>query len=248
MDFLDAMISERDLLSFWEISLDKPLLERGLWLVYLANPTFDFGRVASMPIGERDAQLLAIRENLFGPVFDNTTNCPKCKQKVEWETTVDAVRMPPKPDSMNGGLHSLEYNGNHIQFRLPNSTDILEVLSLKKGISKEKVLLRRCIEPSSLPADYANELPEALENALVQKMEACDPQADIIMAILCPECGHNWDITFDIVSYLWAEIDDWATHLIQDVFGLAKNFGWSENDILEMGSFRRSLYLKMLYG
>lgn len=242
------MISERDLLAFWEIGLGKPLIERSLWLISLTHPAFDFSRVAAMPIGERDAHLLTIRENLFGPVFNNTADCPKCRQKVEWETTVDAIRVLPPPSSMNGGLYSLEYDGNLIQFRLPNSADIMEVMALEKGISKEEVLLRRCIEPGSLPAAYSNEMPEALENVLVQEMEACDPQSDIMMAISCPECRHNWDMTFDIMSYLWAEIEDLATHLLQDIFLLAKNFGWSEKDILEMGSFRRSLYLKMLYG
>jgi hypothetical protein len=164
---------------------------------------------------------------------------------MDWEMTVDTLRVLPSPD--NQLYNSLEYDGNLIKFRLPNSTDLMEVMALGRGTSQEDALLRKCIEPDSLPAPLYHEMPEALKNALIQKMEACDPQSDITMAISCPECGHIWDMTFDIMSYLWAEIDDWATNLVQDVYLLAKNFGWSENDILEMGSFRRSLYIKMLY-
>lgn len=239
------MISERDLLTLWEIGLTKPLIERSLLLVSLSHPAHDLSQIAAMPIGERDTHLLGIREEMFGAILNNTTNCPQCKQKVEWEMTVDDLKVLPR--SVNQLDNSLEYDGNLIKFRLPNSTDLMEVMALGKGTSQEDALLRKCIEPDSLPAPLYHEMPEALKNALIQKMEACDPQSDITMAISCPECGHIWDMTFDIMSYLWAEIDDWATNLIQDVYLLAKNFGWSENDILEMGSFRRRLYINMLY-
>lgn len=217
-------------------------------MVSLSHPSHNLSQIAKMPIGERDARLLEIREELFGPVFNNATNCPQCKKKMEWEMTVDAIRLKPNLSPINAELYSLEYDGNLIQFRLPNTTDIMEVMALEKGVSKEEVLLKKCIAPGSLPTAYSDKMPEAFENAFAQKMEEYDPQSDIKMAILCPVCGHNWDMIFDIMSYLWSEIEDWATHLLQDIFLLAKNFGWSENDILEMGSFRRGLYLKMLYG
>lgn len=238
------MISERDLLTFWEVGLTKPLIERSLLLVSLSHTAHDLSQIAAMPIGERDAHLLELREELFGPVLNNTTNCPQCKQKMEWEMTVDELKVLPSPAIQLD--NSLEYDGNLIRFRLPNSTDIMEVTALGKGISKEEALLRKCIEQGSLPPPLSHEMPEALKYALVHKMEACDPQSDITMAISCPECGYTWNMTFDIMSYLWAEIDEWATNLIQDVYVLAKNFGWSENDILEMGSFRRNLYINML--
>jgi hypothetical protein len=237
------MISERDLLTVWEIGLTKPLIERSLLLVSLWHPDLDISQIAAMPIGERDARLLEIREELFGSVLNNATNCPQCKQKVEWEMPIDVLWVLPSPDNLD---NSLEFDGTLIKFRVPNSADIMEILALEKGISKEEALLSRCIELGSLPLPLSHEMPEALKNALLQKMEACDPQSDITMAISCPECGHNWDMTFDIMTYLWAEINDWATNLIQDVYLLAKNFCWSENDILGMGSFRRSLYVNML--
>ncbi|WP_158860385.1 T4 family baseplate hub assembly chaperone [Lunatibacter salilacus] len=241
------MISEHDLLDFWEIGQTKPLIERSLLLVSLWHPTYDFSQVAAMPIGERDLHLLEIRKNLFGDILNNTAHCPECKQKLEWEMTIDAIRTvsPQNVDIQKG--QSLEYDGNLIQFRLPNSSDIMEIMALGNGTSNDEVLLRRCIEADSLPPTYSHEIPDALRNAIIEKMEASDPQADMMVAISCPECGQNWNATFDIISYLWAEIDDWANNLVQDVYLLAKNFGWSENDILEMGTFRRNLYINLLY-
>jgi hypothetical protein len=241
------MILERDLLAFWESGLNKSLIERSLLLVSLSHPAYEINQIAAMPIGKRDVHLLEIREKFFGPIFESTADCPKCSQKTEWEMNIDTLMALPSSSLDNQLSHSLEYNGNHIKFRLPNSTDIIEVMAPGKGISKEEELLRRCIEPDSLPSAFSHELPEDLISAIAQKIEVLDPQADMTIAISCPECGHNWEMTFDIMSYLWAELDDWATNLMHDIYLLAKNFGWSENDILEMGSFRRGLYIKMVY-
>jgi ssDNA-binding Zn-finger/Zn-ribbon topoisomerase 1 len=239
------MMSERELFFFLEVGLALPLIERSLLLVSLSHPAYDFSQIAVMPIGERDAHLFAIREKWFGTIFINTANCPKCKQKMEWEMTVDDVKVLPNP--ANQMDNSLEYDGNLIKFRLPNSNDIMEVMALEEGISKEDVLLSKCIEPESLPVPF-QEMPLALKNALLQKMEACDPQSDVTLAISCPECGHKLghELRHHEVT-CGPSIDDWATNMVQDVYLLAKNFGWSENDILEMGSFRRSLYINMLY-
>lgn len=200
-----------------------------------------------MPIGERDACLLDIREKLFGPVFLNTTNCPECGQKMEWEMPVESIKLQPAGTGREQKPIELGYNGYQVSFRLPNSTDILEIMALGDSGFHEEALLKKCIDVSTLPTPLSEDLPEDLKSAILQKMEEHDPQADITMKIQCPECGHNWDVTFDIMQYLWAEIDDWAVRLVQDIYLLASNFGWPEKDILDMSRFRRNLYINMIY-
>ena len=62
----------------------------------------------------------------------------------------------------------------------------------------------------------------------------------------CPGCGHQWEIQFDIVSYFWAELNDWAKRMLRMVSRLAGAYGWSEDHILNMSPRRRQLYLEMV--
>ncbi len=73
-----------------------------------------------------------------------------------------------------------------------------------------------------------------------------DPLAVIQMSLTCSACAHNWPLTFDIISYLWIEIDRWARHTLREVAQMAYAFGWSESDILALSPHRRKLYLKMI--
>jgi hypothetical protein len=77
-------------------------------------------------------------------------------------------------------------------------------------------------------------------------MEALDPQADIRIALTCPQCGHGWNAQFDISGYLWTEIDQWAHQTLNAVHRLARAYGWSERDILELSPVRRQLYLGLI--
>ena len=67
-------------------------------------------------------------------------------------------------------------------------------------------------------------------------------------ALYCPECGHRWHATFDIVSFFWSEIDAWAYRTLHQVHRLASAYGWREADILAMSPWRRQFYLSLQNG
>jgi hypothetical protein len=81
---------------------------------------------------------------------------------------------------------------------------------------------------------------------VVTAMSACDPQADVHVALQCPVCQSVHDLPFDIATYFWADLTDWATQLLTDVHSLARAYGWHEHDILAMSAFRRRMYLGLL--
>jgi len=82
--------------------------------------------------------------------------------------------------------------------------------------------------------------------ALTERIESLDPQADIRIHLTCPGCCHSWCALFDIASFLWAEINGWAERMLQMVHRLAASYGWSERDILNLSPVRRQLYLGMV--
>lgn len=236
------------LLQLWETGLGQTPIEKSLHLLRVWGGAADLDSMANLSIGERDARLLQVRTVLFGSKLVNKANCPACSETVEWENaTGDLSLQKPVLDAPIREF-MLEQDGFLVRFRLPNSYDLHRATTGPDYQIHPDKLLIDCVlslqkEDQELPVDA---LPAELRAVMNQRMETEDPQADIQMAINCPACGHRWSIRFDIVSYLWAEIDNWANHILQEVYALARAFGWSEGDILRMSSQRRQLYLDMI--
>ncbi|MGH8523199.1 MAG: phage baseplate protein, partial [Gammaproteobacteria bacterium] len=75
--------------------------------------------------------------------------------------------------------------------------------------------------------------------------ERADPQSNLQISLTCPACGHCWEALFDIVFFLWAEINHWAERTLRAVHLLARAYGWREADVLAMSPTRRQMYLGM---
>ncbi len=58
--------------------------------------------------------------------------------------------------------------------------------------------------------------------------------------------GFVFSVAFDIVSFLWNELNAWAIRTLREVHILASAYGWSETDILAMSPWRRQFYLEVL--
>lgn len=240
-------ISDRVLLDVWDSAICHSLLEKSLLLISKCFPSRSFNEVACLTIGERDACLFKIRKQLFGSELHNVTTCPQCRQRIEWQTSVDSLCRQGLDLIWEIKPLEIIYKGQQVRFRIPNSTDILEIMKIENPDFRQRVLVERCLENASLPSSSTEGWPEDLMEAVIEKIEACDPLADITLDINCPDCGHRWTSCFDIMWFLWSEIDMWAKKLVQDVSVLAVNFGWSEHDILGMSHNRRNLYINQIY-
>lgn len=241
-------LSSTELLEVWEEGLGRPLIGRALRLLSVACSIPDTATLAKFSIGERDARLLQLRGWMFGDRLVNVAHCPACAQTVEWETSLSGLRLQPIQLEAPPRELQLEANGYAIRFRLPNSEDVARALHDKALREHPKKLLAGCIlEAKRGQQDCrAEDLPGEIFETLDQKMAEEDPQANISILLACPACGHRWEAAFDILSYLWAEIDSWAKRLLREVYILAGAFCWAERDILNMHPRRRQLYLEML--
>lgn len=229
-------LTATELLTHWETGLQQSLLERSLGLLATACAA-DPAEIAALSIGERDARLLQLREWLFGPRLLNMAYCPHCAEQVEWESSVQQLRLQAHTEVAHLDPRFLEISGYTIRYRLPDTLDICA------AHTSAAALLQRCIlEVQPATADI---LPDEVAAALMQRMSEEDPQADIRMLLSCPACQHQWEAWFDIASYLWAEVHQWALRMLQEVSLLARAFGWSERDILNMSAQRRQRYLEM---
>ncbi|MBO9205492.1 MULTISPECIES: T4 family baseplate hub assembly chaperone [Niastella] len=237
-----------ELLNIWEAGIHQTLMEKSLHLVTTACSLSSIHEAANLPIGERDHKLLQLREWMFGSRLINTMNCPSCNETVEWETDLRELYLQTAHDTTASREYNLESDGFNIRFRLPNSGDLLNaILNNASNLVAQKVLAGCILEArrdqNTITID---ELPNEVFTALNQHLGKEDPQADIWMLLTCPYCSHQWEGQFDIVSYLWIEIDNWAKHMLHEVYLLATTFGWSEYDILNLSPQRRQLYLEMI--
>lgn len=241
-----------ELLSVWEQGLNQPPLQRMLILLTATFPELQPETLMKLSIGQRDLRLLLLRECLFGQQLLNTATCPKCNERIEWENSTEDFLGQSELINTTANEFDLNTDDYTIRFRLPNSLDISAVtgssIDIENANKTELHLLSRCllnIEHCGVSCD-GNQLPDSIIQKLQQQLDKLDPQADIQIQLNCPDCSHTWEVLFDIASFLWVEVNDWAEKMLHIVHKLATAYGWSEREILHLSPVRRQLYLGML--
>ena len=251
------ILSAPALLAVWEQGLVQRPAQRALTLLHAAVPEASVQTLAQLSIGQRNALLLTLRKQTFGSQLASVATCPACSQRLELNFAVSDIRVTPSLPSPSEGEDGgkvevllLHADGYTVRFRLPNSLDLLAIADQEDVASARQQLLARCLLSvhQNSEAVAADQLPADLADKINAQMDQADPQADIQFALACPACGHRWQAAFDIVYYLWREVDDWAVRILRDVHVLASAYGWSETDILTMHPWRRQIYLEMLSG
>ena len=239
-------LNSATLFAAWERGLPQDPVQRALTLLTTAWPERSADEWASTTIGERDEYLLRLRDEMFGSEIEATTACAACSERLVLSFTTHSIRAAPPALPEKDGRFRLRLSGYQIAYRLPTSADLIAVTENPEGSGRE-ILLRRCVDVSrnEQPVD-PSQLPERVLKQLIKRMAAADPQAEVQIQLACPACEHRRSVVFDILSYLWSEIDDWAHRLLIEVHALASAYGWSETAIMTMSARRRNLYLQMI--
>jgi hypothetical protein len=235
-------ITAAGLLTAWERGYGQSLVECGLQLLSLALPDAERGVLASLSIGERNRVLILLRTRLFGPTASCVDHCPACGAGLELEFPLNAF-IPAR--STTAETISATWSAHRLTMRLPTSTDLGEIQSLPEGSPRHRALLGRCLlnEHEVPPPD---EWPDELIERIGAKLSAADPCAETGVPLACTDCGQAWRRRFDIVAFLWSEIDRYARRLVAEVHLLASAYGWSEREVLELSPWRRSIYLGLV--
>ena len=230
------------LLRIWETQTTAHPIRRALALLAAVWPERSAEDWARVSLGERDSYLLALRERWFGESLQTTADCPRCGERLESNFTTSDIRVPLPSDT-----ECLQWReaGYEVQFRAPRSEDLLAVCGTRAEDAARQ-LLQRCILTVRSGTEMSRELPPQLAPILMQQMAQADPGAEIAIALSCPACDHAFTRVFDIIGYLWGELDDWAQALLTDVLLLARSLGWSERDILALSPARRRFYLDLV--
>lgn len=235
-----------ELLDIWEKGKGRQPVYHGLAMLAALSPNESLEQLARLTIGERDSCLLKLRELTFGSQMTGLAKCSACGETMELKFSTRDIMNPGEAE--RNEIEIFSFQDYELQFRLPNSIDLVSISKCSDSEEARDILLSRCI----LLANYQghdlspDKLPSEVLDAVVTRMEWIDSRADIELELICSKCSHRWLMAFDITSFFWKEIDHWAKGLLQDVHVLAAAYGWSENDILEMSPWRRQFYLEAM--
>jgi hypothetical protein len=239
------MVAASELLAVWEACLsrsDAPQ-SRAALLQAVVRRDATAEELMSLPVGERDADLFALRSTLFGKHFAVLLTCGGCGEELEFD--IDAASLtgsPSAPEALVDGEWTIDY-------RLPTPRDLAEIRDAAGADRlRARQLLISAVIGSARRGDIpvaAAELPDAVVSALASKIAAADPNSDIRFNADCPSCGARLRSQLDIATYLWDELDAWARQTLVDVHLLASTYGWTEPDVLALSPLRRRHYLEL---
>ena len=240
-----AAFSAVDLVNVWEEGCTGGRAERAYLLLSWAHPEMSGEELEALPLGSRDAMLLQLREQMFGPWLESVVRCPQCRETLKINLDIRELQHEAKPTSTETALLG---DSLRIRFRVPNAGDLRDLENCNDAREAREQLIRRCIleahrggkkiEPSQLTCEETV--------ALADRVAEVDPHGELILNGDCPNCPHRWATLLDIASFLWQELELAVNRLLGEVHTLAWAYSWSEHEILAMSARRRRLYLELL--
>ncbi len=176
-----------------------------------------------LPLGARDAALLALWGQWFGAQVPCLDTCPDCGQSVEFDLPLEMFRAGPQAEPREG-------------WRVLTTADLMEAAALPP--EQARAALAQAVTGDAKTAEDTAEIEDWLDRA--------DPMARLTIHLGCAHCGTEWDSPFDIVRHLWAAFRTAGQRLLHDVHMLARHYHWSEAEILALPANRRRAYLELI--
>lgn len=233
-------------LSLVELCRNWHPIDRALAMVAAACPRQDRAALPALPLGDRDIILLDLRERLFGPVLDLSTDCPQCSTLVTLAPAIEALWQDEPDAAERAAASAVEIGDRALQLRPVDSRDLAAAARAGDAAEARHILAARCLADETGAGVDPAVLDDALLDEIAARLARLDPQADLAFALDCPECGHAWEAPLDIGAVLWRELQWKAEALIGEIHELALHYHWSEGEILGIGPARRAAYLRLI--
>lgn len=232
-----------DLLDLWEQADGLDPARQALVLAAAADQSSAPKELSALPVGQRDARLLSLRVAMAGPNLEATAMCASCSELVEF--SIDALALLDVTAS-GGGPHTTVVDGISVTWRCPTSDDLAHLASLDDSAPAEAVLFQRCIlDVTGTRPVTASDLPPGVRAAVTEAMGDADPLAEILVDLTCANCGSQFTAEVDVAAFTWTELKACAHRLLREIDVLARVYGWTEREVLELSTARRAAYLEL---
>lgn len=218
----------------------------------------------NLVVADRQYLLLKLREVTFGNQIQATILCPwpNCGKRVDIDFSLKDI--PVRESKDKGSMYTMELSpdaafiSNHgevyreVTFRLPNGGDqeVISPIISKNEARALTMLLGRCIlsiGTVKYPGDeMINRLSPMSRMEIERQMDAVAPKIDLTMGAICPECGREFGVPFDLHEFFFGELRTSRDLLYREVHYLAYHYHWSEQEIMEMPRVKRHKYIEVL--
>lgn len=203
------------------------------------------GALDGLSVGQADTMLMDLRISIFGTEVNSVVACPGCAELLDVSFDLREIRSHPPANPVDPiAICADDYR---VEARPPTLEDLRWLEHCSPIDDLRDFLLARCVvaaEHSGAQVDVAD-LPALVVDRVSAALSEADPQAETRLSLQCGGCGCSWNALFDIVTFLWRELETWVWRTAEDVDTLAARYGWSEADILAMSPSRRDLYLEL---
>jgi len=227
-------------LALWERALGLPATARDAALLEV------MGGAAPRTLGERNVVMLRLHARLFGRALALRSHCPECGAAAGFES--DCVALAAGlPVAGAAPPYVLETDAHRIEFRLPTAADVAAAAASAAGDEFALRLLDLCVLDCRRGDTRVAvpDLPDRVLESLSSRIEALDPGAALSFVVECPQCAVRWNASFDAGLALWEKIRAAAERVMLEVDALARAYGWTEREVLELSALRRAAYLQL---
>lgn len=238
------MLSAAAFLRVWDVA--RAQRPGGLGMTFLSGLAgLSRDTASKLSVGERDQFLSELRERLFGRTIECRSDCPDCREMLE--CSIDLAQLRQLPGMPAERERIVESDGLTLHWRLPTAGDLEAVSVYGNSHAARRALLQLCLikgcgQDGTI---VITELPLSAETSFSEFVQQCDPGAESVIELACPNCQRVWNETFDIVSLLWTDLNELACRLLHEVHDLASAYGWTEENILNLSAARRAAYLEL---
>jgi hypothetical protein len=199
------------------------------------------------PLSVCDAHLLELYRSRYGRELRAVSACPECGELLELGFAVDdllaALSTPDRSELM------LDVDGYELELRLPTVADLGRAQRAADLERAQQTIAAGCVCACvhQGAAVSAADLPAPVLERVEQQLGRFDLGADGI-ELSCPACAARWSATLDVATLVLAELDAEGQRLLADIHILARAYGWSEAEIVDLPPGRRRKYVEMVLG
>lgn len=192
--------------------------------------------------GDRIALILHIRRMTFGDKLQCVLSCSNCKEGISLDLSILDLLQPSIPDPSSEYVVNVE--NFTLKIRPVTGADLEYLFDNGDESNTVEQLMRSCIISSDPP------LPEKLTDDFIatisSRLEELDPQADLVLDMVCPACQHSFQTPFNAEDFIFGEISTRQSQLEREVHWLAFNYHWSEDSILSLPLKKRKRYVDLI--
>jgi hypothetical protein len=207
--------------------------------------------VRRLSVGDREALMLHIRRLTLGERISCLLSCINCGAKMDLDLQIGELLLSPYPHRRQ--IHAADIadseNSYRVMFRVPNGEDQEAVAgaAIQSVNAAAELMLRRCVEQvDSMDEENLSDVPSIVLSELPTKMAALDPQAELVLDLICPECAAGFVVPFDAGDYVYRELAMQEPEFYREVHALSFHYHWSEDAVLGLSRRKRRIYLELL--